>query len=261
MTDYDSIKYEKTFLSQVIVRFDFLQFAPTDQIFTSKTEQNILHRFPKKGMDQILRFNAINVVLDPNNKMAQNAHSEYQDGIQREYVSSNQKNKLNLSNKFLAIEITEYSDFETLQLWLQEIVLPFFLKNRLTVIRAGIRYINILKPDDVRIRKNFFTPEIAATLNTKTFKGNRDIVLSRTMHITEYQVGGLRLNFRYGLFNPQYPNQLLDTSFALDYDCYSDEPIDEAEGLLQFVAKGHEAIQMAFESSITDSLRKVMNNG
>ena len=261
MTDYDSIKYERTFLNQVIVRFDFLQFAPTEQIFTEETEKNILSHFPKKGMEQIIRFNAINVVFDPSNNVAQNAHGRNQDGISREYGSPNQKNKFILSNKFLVIDITDYSDFECLQQWLQEIVRPFFSKIKLTVGRAGIRYINILKPDEVRIRKNFFTPEIAATINTKTFKGNRDIALARTMQITEYKVGGMRLNFRYGLFNPQYPNPLLDTSFALDYDCYTDESIEEADGLLQCVVKGHDAIQMVFESSITDALRKVMHNG
>ena len=160
----------------------------------------------------------------------------------------------------MIIEINEYSDFEELQQWLQGIVMPFFLKNKLTVIRTGIRYINILNPDKIKIRKNLFSPEIAATLNTNEFKENSEVFLTRSMHVTEYQINGMHLNFRYGLFNPQYPNQLLDNSFALDYDCYTEEPIEVADGLLRCVEKGHYAIQMLFESSITDALRKVMRN-
>ena len=257
---YENIKYEKSFLNQVILRFDFLQFAPTDHVFTNEIEKSILRHFPRRGMDQIIRFNAINVVFDSNNPMAQSAHGEYQEGIQREYFSTSQKNKLILTNKFMIIEINEYSDFEELQQWLQGIVMPFFLKNKLTVIRTGIRYINILNPDKIRIRKNLFSPEIAATLNTNEFQENSEVFLTRSMHVAEYQINGMHLNFRYGLFNPQYPNQLIDNSFALDYDCYTEEPIEVADGLLRCVEKGHDAIQMLFESSITEALRKVMRN-
>ena len=260
MTIYESIKYEKSFLNQVILRFDFLQFAPTDHVFTNEIEMSILRYFPRRGMDQIIRINAINVVFDPNNPSAQSAHGEYQDGIQREYFSSSQKNKLILSNKFLIFEINEYSDFEELQQWLQGIVMPFFIKNKLTVVRTGIRYINIFSSDKIRIRKNLFSPEIAATLNTNGFQENSAVNLTRSMHVTEYQVNGMHLNFRYGLFNPQYPNQLVDNSFALDYDCYSEEPIEVADGLLRCIEKGHDTIQMLFESSITEALRKVMRN-
>ena len=192
--------------------------------------------------------------------MAPSAHGEYQDGIQREYYSSTQKNKIVLTNKFMIIEINKYSDFEELQKWLHEIVLPFFAKNNLTVIRTGIRYINIFSPDKIKIRKSLFSSEIAAALNTNTFQDNSDVILTRSMHVTEYQINGMHLNFRYGLFNPQYPNQLIDNSFALDYDYYTEEPIEVADGLLRCVERGHDAIQMLFESSITEVLRKEMRN-
>ncbi len=260
MARYDNVKYTNSFLNQVILRFDFLQFASTNRVFTDDIEKSILRFFPRRGMDQIMRFNSINVVFDSNNPSTPNAQREIQEGIQREYYSLNQKNKLVLSNKYLIIEINEYSNFEELQQWLQGIVIPFYLENQLTVIRAGIRYINILKPDRVKIRKNLFSPEIAATINVNEFQESGEISLIRSMHMTEYLVNGMRLNFRYGLFNPQYPNRLLDNSFALDYDCYSEEPIEVADGLLRCVEKGHNAIQLLFESSITEALRKVMRN-
>ena len=260
MSKFDSVKYGNSFLNQVIVRLDFLQFAVSENVFCNDVEKNILRYFPRKGIDQLIRFNAINVVFDPNNPTFQNTRGEFQDGIQREYYSINQKNKTILSNKFLIIEINEYSDFEELQQWLQSIAIPFFKKNRVTVVRTGIRYINIISPNRIRIRKNMFSPEIAATLGVNEFAGDDSIQLTRSMHVTEYQLGELHLNFRYGLFNPQYPNQLNDNSFALDYDCFTEEPIETVDGILQCVEKGHDTIQMLFETSISDAFRRVMNN-
>jgi len=260
MTNYDSIKYKKSFLNQVIMRLDFLQFAPTNQVFANDIDKSILNFFPRRGMDQIIRFNEINFVIGPNTPLINNTQGDYLEGIQREYYSLNQKNKLILSNKFLIFEINNYSDFEELQLWLHSIVNPFFLKNQLTVVRTGIRYINIFDSKRIKIRKNMFSPEIASIISTKRFQETKEVMLIRSMNVTEYQVNGMHLNFRYGLFNPQYPNPFDDNSFALDYDCYTEEPIEAAEDILRCIEIGHNAIQMSFESSITDSLRKVMHN-
>ena len=79
--------------------------------------------------------------------------------------------------------------------------------------------------------------------------------------MNEYQVGDMRLNFRYGMFNPQYPNAMRLASFALDYDCYCDNLISGNEELLSHIKAGHDAIQSLFEKSITDSLRSLMSNG
>lgn len=229
-------------------------------MLTDKTEKNIRRYFPNKGIDQIMRFNAINLVLSPNSNPSSNPQGEFRDGIKSEYSSSDQKNKLSISNKFLVIDVANYKNFEEIQRWLQDIVLPFLLKNKLTVIRTGIRYINVFDPDKIRIRKNFFSPEIAATMNVKTFDENSGISLTQSMHRTEYHVKGMRLFFRYGFHNPQYPGPLLNKSFALDYDCCTNETVEAAEGLLQYVKDAHDAIQTLFESSITDALRKVMRH-
>ncbi len=257
---YENVGYEKSFLNQVILRLDFLQFANTNDIFIDEIENGILRFFPRRGMDQIIRFNALNVVFDSNNPIPQSAHGGYQDGIQREYYSSSQNNKLILSNKSLIFEINEYSNYEEIQQWLKEIVVPLLLKNRLTVIRTGIRYINVFDSEKMRIRKNYFSREIAATISVNEFQEDNSVLLTRSMHVTEYQINGMQLVFRYGLYNPQYPNKLLNYSFALDYDCYTEEPIESVDELLRCIENGHGAIQMLFESSITDVLRKVMHN-
>ena len=84
MMDYSSICYKNNFLNQVIVRVDFFQFIQTNMVFDEIIEKEILKIFPRRGKDQIIRFNSINVVLDPKNNNLQNANNEIAEGIQRE---------------------------------------------------------------------------------------------------------------------------------------------------------------------------------
>ena len=104
--DYSSICYKNNFLNQVIVRVDFFQFIQTNMVFDEIIEKEILKIFPRRGKDQIIRFNSINVVLDPKNNNLQNANNEIAEGIQREYFTNDGGNKLILSNKFIIFEIT-----------------------------------------------------------------------------------------------------------------------------------------------------------
>ncbi len=65
MQEYSSICYKNSFLNQVIVRIDFLQFIPTNTTFNEIVEKEILKIFPRRGKDQIIRFNSINVSVNP----------------------------------------------------------------------------------------------------------------------------------------------------------------------------------------------------
>lgn len=98
MPNYSSVSYKNSFLNQVIVRIDFLQFVPTAMTFNENVEKEILKIFPRRGKDQIIRFNSINVVFDPNNNGLPNANGEVIDGIQREYCTNDGLNKLIMQN-------------------------------------------------------------------------------------------------------------------------------------------------------------------
>ena len=83
----------------------------------------------------------------------------------------------------------------------------------------------------------------------------------RSMHMTEYRIDEKTLNFIYGMYNPEYPNHLKKNDFVLDYDFFSKDIIDTADGIISVLDRGHDEIQLLFEKSITNSLREVMNNG
>lgn len=114
MGELDNICYSKNFLSQVIARVDFLQFTSTQLAFCSEVEQKILVHFPRKGKEQLVRFNSINVTFDPSNPITPSASGNFIDGIQKEYTSDDGKNKVILSNQFLVFEINNYRSFEEL---------------------------------------------------------------------------------------------------------------------------------------------------
>lgn len=78
------------------------------------------------------------------------------------------------------------------------------------------------------------------------------------MHMAEYRIDEMTMNFRYGMYNPEYPNYLKKNDFVLDFDFFSNEIIDSSDVILQLLNKGHDEIQSLFEQSITDSLREVM---
>lgn len=260
MPDYSAICYKNSFLNQVIVRVDFLQFIPTNMVFCDSIEKEIIRIFPRRGKDQIIRFNSINVVFDQGNHGLPNANGEIFEGIQREYYSNDGINKIVLSNKFVIFEINKYSSYEEHKQWFQSILAVFFQNNRVSANRTGIRYINMIQQPRVKLQKKFFASDIAASLNLKfTFSDGKPRMI-RSMHMTEYRIDEMTMNFRYGMYNPEYPNYLNKNDFVLDYDFFSNDVIDSSDGIIRVLDKGHYEIQSLFESSITDSLREVMNN-
>ena len=78
------------------------------------------------------------------------------------------------------------------------------------------------------------------------------------MNTSEYRNEKMGLTFRYGMFNPDYPNRLRRNSFALDYDCYSLETFDDANEIIRYIERAHGMIQNLFEKSITENMRKAM---
>lgn len=82
----------------------------------------------------------------------------------------------------------------------------------------------------------------------------------RSMCLNEYRVDDMRLNFRYGMYNPHYPNIMREASFTLDYDCFCDSVLSGFDDIMLHVIKGHNEIQSLFELSITDALREKMNS-
>ena len=182
------------------------------------------------------------------------------EGIRKEYFTFSGTDKIVLTNKFMVFEINAYQSYLLHRQWLQNIIFTFCEKNRITSERTGIRFINIFESSRIKLQKQYFLNEIAATLIIKPNREKDELSLVRSMHTNEYRCDSMSLNFRYGMYNPDYPNILKNNSFVLDYDCYTEELKETADDILRTIEKGHDLIQQMFEKSITDALRKVMKD-
>ncbi len=254
MMNYSEICYKQTSLSKVIIRFDFLEFIENKVLFNPSVERAIQPNFPKKGMQQIIRFQTKDLAINPEDSKTENNARE---GLQQEFLNY-EGDKVVLSNKFVALELSRYTKYEDALGKFVPILSSIMLEMSLTALRIGIRYINEYGlANRIKAQKSFFTSPASAFADLKMLYVE-NISPIRSMALNEYVFDDMRLNFRYGLYNPQYPQPMKQPNFVLDYDCFCDVPIKGLESMLEHVNKGHDAIQKIFEHSITEKLRKVM---
>lgn len=254
--DYSEKCYEKTALSQVLIRLDILEFIDSNSLFSDAIEKNILPFFPIKGKQQLISFNTVNVTVDSQSKQT---HSENRslEGIQRVYNDAFE-NKLVVSNKYIIVECNHYTSYEDLNKSFTPFLKTLLINNNITVTRTGVRYINIFNDDSIKPQKRYYNAPVSALMDSKLYNDGKCI---RSLNLTEYSVGDMRINFRYGLFNPYYPQSIKRPHFVLDYDCFCISAIQGYENIMEHINFGHDEIQNLFESSISDSLKKVMGNG
>lgn len=253
---FDHICYKHSFLTQVIIRVDFLEFIPSGMLFNESLLKVVLPLFPIAGMRQVLRFKDVNVVL---NDVDATTQTKSQEGFQQEFIDE-QKNKIKISNKFVILEINNYESFEkTLSMFgpVLKVVIGILPINS---VRTGIRYINVIGNGVIRLTKSLFAPSIGYLVNSDLSKEENGLSCIRTMCLNEYRFKNMRLNFRYGMYNPEYPSSMKTPNFALDLDCYCDSLHSGYESIMTHVVDGHDAIQYLFEGAITDNLRKIMDN-
>ena len=254
--DYSTICYKKTCLTQVIIRLDFLEFIDSQILFNDSVEKVLLPNFPKKGMQQLIRFQSLNLTVDPNGARTERSA---RDGLQQEFVNSD-GNKIILSNQFIVLELNEYTKYEDELEKFIPVLRTIMSETQLTAMRTGIRYINEFGKNGIKPQKSYFTTPASAFVDARVTNGQKTIP-RRAMALSEFIVDDMHLNFRYGQYNPQYPQPIKQVSFVLDYDCFCEEPLKGLEAMLQHINKGHDAIQELFEASITDKLKKVMLDG
>ena len=255
--NYSTVTYANPFLAQVIIRADFLGFIGSDFLFQETKINAIRTVFPHVTMRQVMRFNNVSVVLQNGGQPQTQALT--QEGFQQLFLDQ-YGNKLIISNKFLVLEINHYTTFEETIAKLETSWRAVLGDNQIDVCRLGIRYINRFDGGRIRLAKGFFNSEIRALFNPVVGEDTKPRKSVRSMCLNEYRINDMRLNFRYGMYNPHYPNVMRENSFTLDYDCFCDSVISGFEAILAHIIRGHDEIQELFETSITDTLREKMNS-
>ena len=258
MDELSNLVYSRNFINKVICRVDFIRPLTNAQITSSKLQRIALTHFPVQRMDEILQYNQVKVNLQNEKPRITDERS---DVLQRSFSSSTERNSLKYSNNFVLIEIQDYSTFSHLSMIYQDILTELFSTASIEIKRIGLRYINQFDSSQMRVQKNFFSPNIAFALDRKLTEHDEAFSLTKSVHRAEYIVDDMKLNFVYGLNNRNYPAMLTDDlCFMLDYDCYKEEVVDRLEEALRTIRVAHTNIQKMFESSITNNLRKVLDS-
>lgn len=256
----DNINYKNNYLKQVIIRIDFRDYVETEKIFSESIEKNIRKAFPRQSIPQAVSFSDVSINIPPDNVALPQVTRELRTGISKEYISVDMMNKIILSNMALIVEVNQYVSYEAAINNINDVVKEIFKTNSIFTNRIGIRYINMFEQNAIKLNKGLFEKPISEIVACKDSKMIADkYALIRSMVQNEYHDGNSVLTMRYGFYNPDYPGILNKNDFVLDFDFYTEEQKDSFVDVAAFLEDGHDAIQKAFEASISDKLREKMH--
>lgn len=244
--------YKKNFVNKVVAR---IEFATPTQLFTSESLSEVVteikKRFPiseqARGSQHEIKIS--NAGIEPK-------ITEFPEWI---FNSFDRTKILKVNQNFIEVVLSKYDsevDFKA------DLILPIShllkINPNITIKRTGIRFINIFDfpMNTFQDSQKYFSNSI-----TGQFTGMEEInFCSRAFMINEFVKDDLKLRVQSGFFNPDYPAIIKRNQFVIDIDAYMDFPhlINNTE---QYFIKLHDAIEMKFESLITENMRKDILNG
>ena len=257
----ENIKYKNNFLSSVICRIDFNSPLPEETINDLSKDTDLTGAFPIRGKDQVRKEKRLNWVSSFDNKKPEKPSvvEEEFTFIIKEFRNATGENKFVFAPTFIVFEYKKYNSFEKLKSNFLSVVNCLNKGNKdeknTNISRFGLRYINIIDPDKIRILKGYFANTINAFVNFELAKG---LSLSRAVGQVEYLQDDIRLVVHYGEYNRSYPGILLKHDFVLDYDASVQGLYSISDIFPNKLIAAHSMIQNVFEHSITDKFRKIM---
>lgn len=247
-----STSYKKTFLTQVIVRIDYLNTI--DSILTGLPKplsQKALRLFPIAEPREVI---AQELQITP--KAVESARTIK--GKEWHFFGKNREKYLVIGNKAMFINYSIYESFEKLQGDFSSMLDPLLATfEDLEISRLGLRYIN-----NVELSESDYTnwsPYLNKKLLTIFNVADDVSKISRAFNVLELNYGDMNLTFQYGMHNPDWPAVIRRKLFVLDFDAYFQGLIQSKEEVSAYLIRFHDKIQELFESSITAKLRGLMD--
>ncbi len=257
---YDGVHYGKHYVNQVIFRVDFSSPLETTTVFSSNIVSATTANFSRPGIEKLLKYGGVHIDI---NSGATKAIGSSEEGREKTFTDGSTKNKAILSNLYLVIEYNRYSNYEDFFDAASKILGELWKIKDFSSSRIGMRYINIYNNDggSTKILKSMFAKGISNNFSSSPIKTTIPITPIRSMTLTEYKYGDMRINHRTGLYNRVYPSSIISDDYVIDIDCFVEGCIDKLDEAISFMGNAHEAIQDLFENSICEKLRQVMRDG
>ena len=249
---YEDSCYNNSFLKAVILRVDFPTPVPslTNEL-PVKLANAALERFP---IQEPRKTRSHELMVSP--EKIQHTQSE---AIEWHFHGRQRDKTLTIGPTVLLVNRGRYSTYEELREEFDAVLKTLFsLEPEIEGSRLGLRYINQIEiGDDEPLRwSKYIDNRLLGLFDRFT----DPTVLTRAMHVVEFQHGEIGLKFQFGMPNPDFPSPIRRRQFVLDFNGYVQGP-QGLEELSSNIEAAHERIQDLFEQSITDDLREAMRHG
>lgn len=243
--------YKRNFLDKVIFRIDFEEVGLEG---LKKIEGEIERQFPDKRQKTA---GHIEVRFDFQGGGSEQSKREV---TVLNYLSKSGHKMLEIAPSWAFIEYRhDYTDSKEL---LADITLleRFIDVCSIEVInRVGLRYINIVNLEEKSPLNwtKYFNKQLIGPLD---FSRNQKLKSARIMSqiVSKYDDADLVLN--YGLWNKDFPNEVVSKEFLMDFDCSTKLPVESSDFDVVATAKTfNQRIETLFEVSITQGFRNLLN--
>lgn len=243
--------YKKNFLDKVILRVDFEE-VPLINI--SKFIASVKAQFPKS--ERKLGYeNEVTISFKGGDEPQQ---------IRREITiwklnNKNDSKRIEIASRWITLEYDSYTDSNELLKDAREVVDTFIEDFEIKVAnRVGLRYVNLLKLNELNATdwSKYLNKKLLGMID---FSLENKMKISRTTGQIVQHDETRDLTFNFGLWNSDYPNVVTRKEFVLDYDCYTTLPTSlGGPKVSELVGEFNKKIELLFEASITDGLRKIL---
>jgi len=248
-------KYKKPFLKQVVFRIDLAQPISQSKKLASDFQEIIKNEFPNREDISGIHFEAtMGMGKDKGASVKQTQRivtsGRFSDA-DRKTILMFEPEPPNLNLLF-----NSYDSSDELKKIVGLITAAINkVYGNILIKRTGLRYINniTLNEGDAFDWALFINEHLISMLDFPSDKG----MMSRAIGRIELNKDTHKIQFYYGIANPEYPNPIARKEFILDYDCYSTEEINITE-VPNTVNILHAEIKALFERSILGGLREKM---
>lgn len=245
----ERILYKRNFLKNVIFRIDFLSDQKMFEQMTQKSNIDELKtRFEILEPLQTIKNTDFTINVDENTLEQRNIET-------KKYIlrKKDQTASLSIEHNAIVIDYTNYSNADTLK---EDIKVLSKVVTNVSITRIGLRYINYLECNkfgdinwDLYINSNFLkNHEI-------DYKG----LLMQSITVTDIKYKDYTIRFQHGIHNQNQPADRVKDAFVLDFDAYTSD-ISSDYNLERIVEEWNNQINYLFEISITQELRKILND-
>ena len=243
-------RYEKNFLSNVILKLDF-PILPDYSFEKIKKFQELI-----KKEFQILKEKR-GVRIQHKLKGGDSIETETTEIQKWVFLNKTKSKNVSFENNNIIVEFEEYTHseecFKIIDLVIKSLfqIFPSIISTRL-----GLRYINQINPEEDNPFEwdNLLNKSLLDSMNFISDK--KDML--RHITLIELNKEDYQVRFQYGIANSLYPSPIIKKEFLLDYDCFTFESLAKTEEIMGKVKDFNEVISDMFEESIVNGLRELM---